>query len=633
MCGIAGIIALDGFEPSDLVSMTHQVSYRGPDGFGFAYFDAAGQEAEVFHGDNRPPRFAGPVVGLGNRRLAIVDLSEAANMPMTSSDGSCSITYNGEIYNYKEIRAELEAKGRRFQTQTDTEVILEAYLEWGEACLERFNGMWSFGLWDRRERTLFCARDRFGVKPFYYAKDDRTFIFGSEIKQVLSGSKMRRVANCRTVFHFLDRGLIDHSSETFFEDVHQLRGGHCLTMQLDNFQSPRVKQFWNLNIQPLPERTSDAELIHEFRTRFNDAVALRHRSDVPVGACLSGGLDSSSVVCQSRRLNGDRQLHTFSACFREAELDEREFIAQVAPTNDGSAHWMFPCKEDFWRTIDRIFYHLDEPASSTNTFAQWSVMESARENKTPVLLGGQGADEALCGYQKYRYFHLWRLLQTKDVRVFREAALWLRNGTRSYWTLADAANYIPKRFRQPFSALKRLCSADFRSTCREPAFEFGAGESLADRQRIDLSYTSLPALLHHEDRNSMAHSIETRLPFLDYRLVEFAVNCPDSLKLRDGWSKWILRQALKGTLPEGIRLRKTKLGFDTPQESWTRYGLANGHRHLWAGSGLKMERFLSGEKLAREVPRFLRGEAQALPACALFRAASLELWARVHEVH
>src|SRR5262249_7408302 len=178
MCGIAGIVALNGFDPVDLISMTHQVSYRGPDGFGFAYFDALGETAELFHGEDRPPQFKKPVVGLGNRRLAVLDLSEAANMPMASADGSCCITYNREIYNYREIRAELEGKGHHFKTQTDTEVILEAYLEWGEGCLEHFNGMWSFGLWDRRRRALFCARDRFGVKPFYYTKNERTLIFG-----------------------------------------------------------------------------------------------------------------------------------------------------------------------------------------------------------------------------------------------------------------------------------------------------------------------------------------------------------------------------------------------------------------------------------------------------------------------
>jgi asparagine synthase (glutamine-hydrolysing) len=632
MCGVAGIINPEGFDPYTLMSMTHLVSHRGPDGFGFAYVGRNPQTpVEIIHNENSLPSFLRPVIGLGSRRLAIVDLSPQGNMPMKSSDGACCLTYNGEIYNYRELRVELERKGHRFRAETDTEVILNAYLEWKEDCLGHFNGMWSFALWDQRIQRLFCARDRFGVKPFYYTLFDGCFYFGSEIKQILHASGMPRVANARTVYHFLDRGLIDHSPETFFEDVRQLPGGHCLTLELSASLSPVVQRYWELPLEPL-KRRSDMDSIEEFRSRFETAVRLRLRSDVPVGSCLSGGLDSSAVICEAQRVAPDRRFQTFSACFEEPALDERDFISAVVKVTNGAVHWTFPKQEGFWQNIEAFLYHQDEPVPSTNVYAQWCVMEEAKKQGIPVLLGGQGADELLCGYQKYRYFYLWHLFRARDSRFVHESSRWLRNGTRSWWTISDASNYFPPLLRRTFSSIKRLCPSQFEKELREPQLKLGAGKSLADRQKTDVMYTSLPALLHYEDRNSMAHSIETRLPFLDYQLAEFAINCPPDLKMRDGWSKWVLRQAVAGTLPEKVRLRKTKLGFDTPQAAWMRFGMQNGHRDLWDSPVLQMERFLSPEKLARESLRFLQGESGALPAGPLFRAMCLEQWARVHHV-
>lgn len=632
MCGIAGIIAPKGFDPHTLMSMTHLVSHRGPDGFGFAYAERNTQApVEIIHDENRVPNLSYPVIGLGSRRLAIVDLSPQGNMPMKSSDGSCCVTYNGEIYNYRELRVELEREGHRFHSETDTEVILEAYLEWGEECLQHFNGMWSFALLDQRLQRLFCARDRFGVKPFYYALFDGCFYFGSEIKQILHASAMPRVANARTVYHFLDRGLLDHSPETFFEDVRQLPGGHWLTLDLSASLSPVVQRYWELPLQP-QEQMSDVDSIEEFRSRFETAVKLRLRSDVPVGSCLSGGLDSSSIICEAQRVAPERHFHTFSACFEEPALDERDFISAVVKATNGAVHWTFPKQEGFWRNIEAFLYHQDEPVASTNVYAQWCVMQEAQKQGIPVLLGGQGADELLCGYQKYRYFYLWHLFQARDSRFLRESRLWLRNGTRSWWTITDASNYFPAPLRRAFSSIRRLCPSQFKKELREPQLMLGAGKSLGDRQKTDVMYTSLPALLHYEDRNSMAHSIEARLPFLDYRLAEFAINCPPHLKMRDGWSKWVLRQAVAGTLPDKVRLRKTKLGFDTPQAAWMRFGMQNGHRDLWDSPVLHMERFLSPEKLLRESMRFLQEESGALPAGPLFRAMCLEQWARVHHV-
>ena len=632
MCGIAGIVAPRGFKPSVLMEMTHLIQYRGPDGFGFAFFGRGDETAgEIIHNENRQPANQTPVIGLGNRRLAILDRSAAGNQPMQIDDRRFSITFNGEIYNYKEIRQELELAGHRFRTGTDTEVILHSYQQWGSECLHRFNGMWAFAIWDNAAQRLFCARDRFGVKPFYYALYDGNFFFGSEIKQILQASSMPRRANAQTVFALMEWGLADHSTNTFFEGVHQLLGGHSLTLDLSDSLSPVVDRYWELRVEPQTKLSID-EATEEFHQRFKNAVKIRLRSDVPVGVCLSGGLDSSAILCQAKEIAPETQFQTFSACFDEREIDEREYMMAAATATGSVSHPTFPKAKEFWESIQSMVFHHDEPLGAARTFSQWRLMHSARQQGIPVILGGQGGDEALCGYQKYRFFYFLQLLRGGNPKLLREVFMWMRYGTSSHGRLAAATRYLPAAMRRPFSAAERLCNADFRSTVHFSGAKPGGGGSIAERQKIDLTYSGLPAFLRHEDRNSMAHSVESRHPFLDYRLVEFAVNCPPDFKLRDGWNKSILRDAMKGILPEKVRLRKTKLGFDAPDAAWVRLGLQNGHRDLWDAPKLRMARFLDASNLARECNKFLNGAASALPANSLFLAVSLELWARVMNV-
>jgi asparagine synthase (glutamine-hydrolysing) len=630
MCGIAGIVAADGVDWQVLQTMTHLASYRGPSGFGFAYAESNPAAALcILHDTNAAPSLRRPTVGLGSRRLAILDISALGNQPMQSSDASCVITFNGEIYNYKEIREELRSLGHRFKSGTDTEVILAAYQQWGESCLQQFNGMWSFAIWDSKRQRLFCARDRFGIKPFYYAISNGRFYFASEIKQILAASGLERKANADTVFTFLEFGLLDHSAETLFENVRQLPGGCSLSLSVSPDLDIRVRRYWELAIHssaPAPTKTA----IEEFGARFEESVKLRLRSDVPVGFSLSGGLDSSAIACEARRISPSSDFQAFSACFDERAFDERDYISEIITATGFGGHRTFPKAESFWHTLKKILFHQDEPLGSTGTFAQWCVMAEAKAQDVPVLLGGQGGDEILCGYQKYRYFYLWHLLRNGDPKFLRESLMFSRNGTKSHWTLGSVTRYLPSIMRRQYSLTERICDQDFRDKSRSLASGLGATASLTERQKTDLTYASIPAMLHAEDRNSMAHSVESRLPFLDYKLVEFAVNCPPSFKMHDGWSKWILRAALKGTLPEKIRLRKTKLGFSTPEVDWVRLGLQNGHRAEWDNSRLRMERFISVSKLRNECSRFMQGAANALPANWLFRAIELELWATVH---
>ena len=632
MCGIAGIVAPKGFEPSVLLAMTHLIRYRGPDGYGFAFInrqDATG--GEIIHNEDRMPANPVPVIGLGNRRLAILDTSAAGDQPMQIEDRSFSITFNGEIYNYKEIRKELEMAGHRFRTGTDTEVILRSYQEWGPECLRRFNGMWAFALWDNARQRLFCARDRFGVKPFYYSLYNGSFFFASEIKQILQASSMPRRANAQTVFALLEWGLADHSTETFFEGVHQLLGGHSLTLDLSDSLSLVIQRYWELRVEP-QSKLSPEEATEEFHHRFRNAVEIRMRSDVPVGVCLSGGLDSSAILCQAKEIAPQTQFQTFSACFDDRAIDEREYMLAAASATGSVTHPTFPKGHEFWESIQSLVFHHDEPLGAARTFSQWQLMQSARQQGIPVILGGQGADEALCGYQKYRYLYFWHLLRDGNPKLIPEFLMWLRNGTTTHGRSAAATRYLPAALRRPFSPAERLCNPEFRRNVNFSGTKPAAAGSIAERQKIDLTYSGIPAFLRHEDRNSMAHSVESRHPFLDYRLVEFAVNCPPDFKLRDGWSKWILRNAMKGILPEKLRLRRTKMGFDAPDAVWMRLGLQNGHRQLWDTPKLRMERFLHGTNLARECNKFLHGAPSALPANSLFLAISLELWARVLKV-
>jgi asparagine synthase (glutamine-hydrolysing) len=634
MCGIAGIVTPEGFDPQTLVEMTHLIGYRGPDGFGFA-FSGAGSllDLEITHNSAQSPAHAHPVIGLGNRRLAILDVSLAGSQPMQTTDGAYTITFNGEIYNYRELRAELQQAGHLFRTHTDTEVILHAYQQWGQECLSRFNGMWAFAIWDRSQQILFCSRDRLGVKPFYYALHKGAFFFGSEIKQILAATGMPRSANPFTVLHFLEWGLVDHSSATFFEGIQQLPGGHCLILEPNKPLEPKIYRYWDLPTEPQVD-ISDDDAIREFRRLFESAVQLRLRSDVPVGVSLSGGLDSSAVVCTAKHLAPQITFQTFSACFDDVEIDEREYVRAVVQEIHGDSHSAFPQGSAFWSKLKTLIHHHDEPVGSPGAYAQWCVMSDAHAHGVPVLLGGQGGDETLCGYQKYQFFYWWHLLRRADPQFFRESFLWVSQGTSSdNWTLSAAARYLPGFFRAPFSLSNRICTEQMQRMSREERPALGSGRTLAERQKTDLTYSSIPALLHHEDRTSMAHSVESRLPFLDYRLVEFLVRCPPSLKLRDGWSKWLLREALTEILPKKIRLRRTKLGFNTPETKWLRLGLQNGYRRMWDTPDLRMNQFLDSAKFRKECEALLANSRGALSAGALFRAISLETWAHVYSVN
>jgi asparagine synthase (glutamine-hydrolysing) len=401
MCGIAGIVSANGFDPQHLVDATHLVKHRGPDGYGFAYFclspDCRGQV--ILNEDRVPAERA--IVGLGHRRLAILDLSPSGSQPMQTRDGMLTVVFSGEIYNYLEIREELKGLGCVFRTGTDTEVVLQAYRRWGHECLQRFNGMWSFAVWDSRRQRLFCARDRFGIKPFYYYGDSERFLFASEIKQLLHFSDVPRRMNAARVWDYVEFGILSHGEETLFQDIRELRGGHSLTLDMTSGNmSPVIDRYWDLELRSSSELSEEAAR-ERFLETFKDAVRIRLRSDVPVGSCLSGGLDSSSIVAVARELANHDNFHTFSACFDDPRLDERPYIEEAVSATQVKPHFVFPGVTEFRESLERLLWHQDEPIAGSSVFAQEAVMERARGEGVPVLLDGQGGDETLCGYRKF----------------------------------------------------------------------------------------------------------------------------------------------------------------------------------------------------------------------------------------
>src|SRR6266540_7207139 len=646
MCAIAGLYDVSGraIDLSALERMVLVQAHRGPDGEGYVLLDARGQERPLAvvgrladAPGTRPYRHS---IGLGHRRLAIIDLSPLGHQPMTTEDGRCWVTYNGEIYNHVELREELRAKGYRFRSASDTEVLLAAYQEWNEACVTRFNGMFAFAIWDRDRRRLFCARDRMGVKPFYYCWDGARFAFASEIKGLLAAG-LRPSPNQRAVFDYLDGACLDHSEDTFFEGIRQLPPAHTLTVDTQ----VTVQRYWGL--PPCGEAgLSMRDAAERFRHLFRDAVRLRLRSDVPIGTCLSGGLDSSSIVCVANdlmfvehtvpcELIGERQ-KTFSSCFEDPAYDERQFIRPVVERTGAEAHYTFPDPKELVETVSHLVWQQDEPFGSTRIFAQWNVMRLASQRGVKVLLDGQGADELLAGYQSFFGAFLADLLaQGRGIALLRELRGYRRlHGPLSRYALAALAReFLPSSvagyLRSRMTGSADWLATDFR---RQWGKVTSSSETAAPRSRLRrlqqalLTGNGLRALLHYEDRNSMAFGVEARLPFLDHRLVEFAYALEASHRLREGWTKVVLRDAMDGILPDEVRWRRDKMGFVTPEDIWFRTSLREMTRDILSDSRTRARGYLNVEAALKEFEAHEAGRKNI--SFTIWRWLNLELWCR-----
>ncbi|MGX1786699.1 asparagine synthase (glutamine-hydrolyzing) [Bosea sp. NPDC055332] len=570
MCGLFGSV---GFEPER--ARIDIVAHRGPDGSGWQVFQSA----------------AGPIA-LGHRRLAIIDVSDAGLQPMADASGRYQLVFNGEIYNYIELREEMRAKGEVFVSESDSEVLLRAYMLWGEEALPRLRGMFAFLIWDDRDKRLFAARDRYGIKPLYYAATPRGVAFGSEIKQLLGLPGISGRMNIARVHDFLASGVSDHTSETMFEGVVQLRGGECVTIDAsrDGALAVPIRRWYPAMAGEIV--ISEAEAAERFRAMLTDAVKLHLRSDVPVGSCLSGGLDSSSIVCLMSQMMGSgaggSQVNTVSACYADKSVDEKPFMDAVVAQAHTRPHFIFPKPDEVFARASDITWHQDEPFGSTSIFAQWCVFEEAHRVGVKVMLDGQGADEQLGGYHFGFSFHLAGLIRqlrlAEALRTMQERQSW--HGVAISQQLKHALiPLLPAglagKLRNRHRALTQhdwlggelLRAQGANGTALERAGAELGLPPVSDLRTLCMNLTygsNLSMLLHWEDRNSMAHAIEARVPFLDHPLVEFSLALGNDHKIVGGDTKRVLRRAMEAILPPAVLQRRDKLGFATPEQAWFR---------------------------------------------------------------
>ncbi len=589
MCGILSIINTRPDNGSEnLIKACSIIKHRGPDDEGFLTW-APGADPIIWAGGDTAPsthdfwkyNTLAPgqhyKVGFGHRRLSILDLSPAGHQPMTYDKAGLAISFNGEVYNYLEIKAELEKEGHHFHTTTDTEVILHAWEQWGVKCLDKFNGMFAFVILDYRKQKLYAVRDRFGVKPLYYFKGASALYLASEIKQIRTSPDYKFELDEAIARKYLATGSTDQSDKTFYKNIECLPGGSYIEMDISKDGNDfMIKQWYTLK----PKKWSGTfdEAVAEFRRLLIDAVSLRLRSDVTVGSCLSGGLDSSSIVCIAADLLKAKGEYagqeTVTACYDIARYDEWKFAEEVIKQTNSTPHKTFPSFQQLQNEIDAFIFHQDEPTGSTSQFSQWAVFKATHDAGLKVMVDGQGADEQLAGYGGNDIPFYTGLMKSGQWGAVLEESKTHKAATGGYpkSSLLAAAqltfgktvtSLLPQRLR-----VNNMPPVKFVHNT-ESAYMYDApAHSLQENLLRQLYKEPLPALLRYEDHNSMAWSVESRTPFMDYRLLEFTMGLPARYLLKNGVRKHILREAMHGIIPEAIENRRDKMGFVTPEEMW-----------------------------------------------------------------
>lgn len=548
MCGIAGILSFVQSEGLDfeIKKMTDVIQHRGPDGEG--------------HWINQIKQ-----VALGHRRLSILDLSKNAKQPMHFKN-RYTITFNGEIYNYIELKAELEKQGYSFFSSSDTEVLLALYDWKQEACLQLIDGMFSFAIWDEEKAELFCARDRFGEKPFHYCLHQNRFIFGSEMKELWTVG-VPKVKNDAMVHYFQENLSTQNPScleETFYKEINRLVHGHWMKVNLKG--QIQIEKWYDIDWKKQDCQLNFEDACTEFNRLFQLGLSRRFRADVPIGTSLSGGLDSSSIVCNIANYTDNQNItpNTFSARFKNFKKDEGYYIDQVIEKTDFNPYTTWPTGEEMLNDFEKLCYHQEEPFGSSSIYAQYRVQQLAKEHHTTVLIDGQGADEILAGYVTYYYQYLQSLFKTKPYF--------------SMFRIREQRSFI--EFHTPHKGLKKALIKGFNYyEIKNKVKPIPNPKRLNEHLYQSTMCGPLQELLRYADRNSMAHSREVRLPFLFHELVEFCFSLPDEYKLKLGWTKYIMREAFKEVLPPEICWRKEKVGYEPPQEEWMK---STGSKKNWS---------------------------------------------------
>lgn len=563
MCGIAGLLSFDHkVDSTSIRNMISKLHHRGPDGDG-VWLNEAKQ------------------IGLGHKRLSIIDLTETGKQPMHYANNRYTITFNGEIYNYLELKDQLLKKGYTFRSNSDTEVILALYDLKKEKALQEIDGMFAFAIWDEQEQILFCARDRFGEKPFYYHNNQNYFAFASEMKALFT-LDISREKNQKKIYDYLLYAILEDpldKSATFYQNIQQLEPAHFLIIHPDKKISKN--RYWDININGTSD-LSENDSIEKFRELFTSSINRRLRSDVPVGSSLSGGLDSSSIVMLIDRIKKENHVQkTFSARFENFDRDEGKYMQMVINRSNVAPHFVFPTVESVINNFNTISYHQEEPIGSASVAIQFEVMKLAKENGVTVLLDGQGADEMLAGYKPFwnTYFNqLYRSdrkkfqLETEAYKLLHNEVV-LKNDFEFKWRAFHnnsfkAVSELKRKFKSPTSSYFMGIHPDLVSAHKRELNPIPKVTSLKEHLYFFLMERGLNELLRYADRNAMANSVEVRLPFLNHDLVEFLFTLPNEMLLRNGWTKYILRKSMEDILPSEITWRKDKIGFEPPQTDW-----------------------------------------------------------------
>ncbi|WP_341301626.1 asparagine synthase (glutamine-hydrolyzing) [Lysinibacillus sp. FSL H8-0500] len=566
MCGIVGFIKNNvKFNEENLNEMLDKIRHRGPDNL------------STYVQDN---------VYFGHARLSIIDLSDSSNQPMLYKH--YSIIFNGEIYNYVELRMELEELGHRFETNGDTEVLLHAYEQWGIECQNKFRGMWAFVLYDKRENIIFGSRDRFGIKPLYYLHTKDAFAFASEIKPLLTLQSIPS-PNMAIVSSYLVTNLINFDKQTFFNDIYQLEGGTYFFMDLKE-KKINFERYYDLS---KVIKNKETNITVDFEEVLDTSFKIHTRSDVLLGSCLSGGLDSSTVTAKVSELMKEGNLKSITAKSISPETDESHFAKVVADHLQLDWHIVEPGYEYFKNNIEECLYYQEEPVSGPSIFMQYTVMQKAKELGVKVMMDGQGGDETLLGYERYYSWMLSDLLRNKQYGLFlKEYKRITKHSKLTGITLMKQYMYF-NNFKLRVKYLKkrqRLLKGEYMNLAISNLANLGyATKSLEEMQILELTKTNLPNLLKNEDRNSMLASIEARVPFVDHEVIEKALQLPLNKKINNGYTKYCLREYVSEILPDTISWRKDKKGFEAPTDIWIK-----NHRKI-------IEDYIQHSKLIKEL--------------------------------
>jgi asparagine synthase (glutamine-hydrolysing) len=613
MCGIYGAINLTGyFHNQDkylFKTLTDMVHYRGPDASGYY---TANLKQGLENGDNKFD------VYLGHRRLSIIDLSDSGKQPLTDGNGLW-ITFNGEIFNYLELKSDLQKEGYSFKTNTDTEVILNIYRKYGESGFDKLNGMWAFALLDLKKKIVILSRDRFSIKPLYYIRIDEKVYFASEIKQLLPLMSEKSI-NRNVMFVYLQQGLLDYNDETFFNNVKKVKSKYNVIIDLLTTKIEE-KPYWDYSFEDIAD-FDDA--VDRFKELFIDSMKIRLRSDVKIGALLSGGLDSSTISLVANNLqNGN--FETYSVIAEDKKYSEERFIDVLSRKTGIKNHKLSYNSQDALGSLHDVIYHNDEPFGSFSAVAQYNILQKIKnETDIVVVLSGQGGDEILLGYLKFYFFNLKDFTRRGHlIKALTQLMYSLINGTvLSQFKLSEARRYLPSYL--PFLAHRK--DKTYLKLAEEHSEPIWAFASLRDRQISDIDKYSVPALTHYEDRNSMAHSLEIRLPFLDHRLVNLVVGLNTEMKLNKGWTKYVLRKAFH-ELPEEIAWRKDKQGFITPEEEWLKGYFSSLINATFKDSTLGKMGIIDDRLFLKYYNRFKRGD-RTIWYTDISRILIAELWAQ-----